>query len=230
MPRTPNPNGDPVAIRKKGDIYKVRYYPTGIITKPADRKEVPGVFQTRGAAEAQAALLREKLVEHREIHLPGGNRGLARLSTVLSEYLADQQRSYEAGSLPLGTGRKIKSDMHIYVEPVAEKLDVRVKDLPAQAAKTICDGVTLSGKSENTITASQWSIKHFGFWLVTKGFLFENPFTRFIESNDETVAEKKGASESKLLSEPRKSLSKSRLMSVKVSVSKMSLPWRWCLR
>jgi hypothetical protein len=46
VPRTPNPNGDPVAIRKKGEIYKVRYYPIGVISNPADRKELPRVFHT----------------------------------------------------------------------------------------------------------------------------------------------------------------------------------------
>src|ERR1019366_7800373 len=34
MRRTPNPNGNPVAVRKKGDIYKVRYYPRGCSPTP----------------------------------------------------------------------------------------------------------------------------------------------------------------------------------------------------
>ena len=113
MPRTPNPNGDPVAIRKKGDIYKVRYYPTGVIGNPADRKELPGVFRTRAAAEAHGALLREHLIEHRESHLPGTSRGYARLSTVLRDYLIEQKRAYENLTLPLGTQRKIASDMRL---------------------------------------------------------------------------------------------------------------------
>ena len=153
--RTPNPNGDPVAIRKKGDIYKVRYYPTGIITDPTDRKELPGVFRSHAAAEAQAALLREKLIEHRESHLPGTKRGYARLSTVLRDYLVEQKSAYENLALPLGTHRKIMSDMRLYVEPVAARLDVRIKDLPAQAAKIICEGVTQSGNVENTITSKR---------------------------------------------------------------------------
>lgn len=68
------------------------------------------------------------------------------------------------------------SDMRLYVEPVAMRLDVRIKDLPTQAAKMICEGVTQSGNVENTITASQWSLGHFGSWLATKGSLQENPF------------------------------------------------------
>ena len=191
MPRTPNPNGDPVAIRKKSDIYKVRYYPTGVIGNPADRKELPGVFRSRAAAESQAALLRERLIEHRESHLPGTSRGYARLSSVLREYLVEQKRAYESQDLPLGTHRKLMSDMRLYVEPVAARLDVRIKDLPAQAAKKICEGITQSGNVENTITASQWSISHFGAWLVTSGFLPENPFTQFIASNPESIADKK---------------------------------------
>ena len=38
VPRTPNPNGDPIAVRKKGDIHKVRYYRTVAITHPTERK------------------------------------------------------------------------------------------------------------------------------------------------------------------------------------------------
>ena len=49
MARPRNPNGDPVAVRKKGYIYKVRYYPTGVITDPTERKELPGVFHTQAA-------------------------------------------------------------------------------------------------------------------------------------------------------------------------------------
>ena len=40
MPRTSSPNGDPVAVRRKGDIHKMRYGPTRIITHPTDRKEL----------------------------------------------------------------------------------------------------------------------------------------------------------------------------------------------
>ena len=190
MPRTPNPNGDPVAVRKKGDIYKVRYYPTGVITNPTDRKELPGVFRTKAAAEAQAALLRERLIEHRESHLPGTSRGYARLSSVLCEYLNEQERAYETKALPLGTLRKIKSDTRLYVEPAAARRDVRIKDLPGEEAKLICANVTQSGNAENTIAASQWSLGHFGSWLVTQRFLLENPFTVFITSNPELTADK----------------------------------------
>jgi len=191
MARPRNPNGDPVAIRKKGDIYKVRYYPTGVITDPIERKEFPGVFHTQAAAEAQAALLRERLIEHRQSHLPGGNRGFARLSTVTREYLKDQERAYETGALPLGTLRKIKSDMRLYVEPAATRCDVRIKDFASQLAEQICTSITKSGNVENTIVASQWSLGHFGAWLVTHGFLAQNPITPLIVSNPESIADKK---------------------------------------
>jgi hypothetical protein len=67
---------------------------------------------------------------------------------------------------------------------------VRIKDLPGQEAKRICAHVTQSRNAENTITASQWSLGHFGSWLVTQGFLLENPFTEFITSNPELTADK----------------------------------------
>lgn len=190
MARLKNPNGDPVSVRKKGSVYKVRYYPTGIIGDPAKRKELPGVFQTPAAAEAQAAILREKLIEHREMHLPGGNRGLARLSSVLADYLKEQERACENKTLPVGTFRKIKSDMGLYVETAALRRDVRIRDLP-EIAKAICESVAQPGHAENTIVASRWSLGHFGSWLVVRGFLPSNPFTEYISVSAESLARRK---------------------------------------
>ena len=79
------------------------------------------VFRTKAAAEAQATLLRERLIEHRESHLPRGNRGYARLSSVLREYLNEQERTYETKVLPLGTLRKIQSDTRLYVVSAAAR-------------------------------------------------------------------------------------------------------------
>ena len=47
MGRPSNPFGDPVAVRRTGSVFKLRYYPTGVITKSADRKELPGVYRTK---------------------------------------------------------------------------------------------------------------------------------------------------------------------------------------
>lgn len=190
MSRTPNPNGDPVAVRKKGDVFKVRYYPTGTVTDPADRKELTGVFRSRAAAETQAARLRERLIEHREMHAPGTSRGFVRLSVVIEEYLSDQMREYEDATLPLGTLRKIQSDMRLYVSPVVKSRDLRISDLPGREAESVCLGVTQSGNVENTITASQWSLSHFGKWLVSHGYLEENPFTPFVSTTPEVTADR----------------------------------------
>ena len=84
------------------------------------------VFRTKAAAEAQAALLRERLIEHRESHLPEGNRGYARLSSVLREYLNEQERAYETKVLPLGTLRKIQSDTRFYVVAAARQGALRL--------------------------------------------------------------------------------------------------------
>ena len=47
MRRTPNPNGNPVAVRKKGDIYKVRYYPRGCSPTPPTARNSQASFAPR---------------------------------------------------------------------------------------------------------------------------------------------------------------------------------------
>jgi integrase len=81
--------------------------------------------------------------------------------------------------------------MRLYVEPAAERRDVRIKDSPGELAGQICTSVTQSGNVENTIVASQWALGHFGAWLVTQGFLAQNPITPFIVSNPESIADRK---------------------------------------
>ena len=46
MARTPNPWGDPVRVRRKGDVFKIVYYPTGLVGDPATRKTYPGSWNT----------------------------------------------------------------------------------------------------------------------------------------------------------------------------------------
>lgn len=117
MSRPRKPYGDPVAIRRTGETYKVRYYPTGVITRPVDRKELPGVFPTEAAAEAAADLLRVKLIEHRNHYLPDGDRGCVSLETAVAAFIAAMQGANQSNDLPLGTLRRIQSDMRLYVAP-----------------------------------------------------------------------------------------------------------------
>ena len=89
MARPANPYGDPVSIRRKGSRYKIRFYPTGIITSPNDRKEVPGAYPTAEEATAAAAVLRAKLVEHRDRFRPECGRSSVLVSTAAAEFVSD---------------------------------------------------------------------------------------------------------------------------------------------
>jgi integrase len=197
MPRPANPLGDPVAIRRKGDVYKVRFYPTGVITKPSDRKELRGTFPNKEAASAAATLLRTKLVEHRNRYLPGADRGCVMLSTVAAEFVRANREASEASDLAVGTYRRIASDMRVYIEPVVEHGDVPVKALAGALAETICSSVSKSKKkdgtykAENTVAASQTTLRNFGAWLVSAGYLGSDPFSVLSGTSEERTNERK---------------------------------------
>jgi len=197
MSRPANPFGDPVAIRRKGQTYKVRYYPTGVITKPGDRKELPGTYPTREAANAAAVLLRTRLVEHRNRYLPSADRSSALLSTVAAEFVLANQKASESQDMPVGTCRRIVSDIRVYIEPVVKRSDVPVKDLNGKMAADICASISDAKKrdgaykAENTLAASQTTLRKFGAWLVSEGYLTSDPFAALSELSAQRSAEQK---------------------------------------
>jgi len=186
-----------VAVRRKGSIFKVRYYPTGVITDPGTRKELPGVFATREQAEVQAAILRERLIEHRLIHTPGGDLSGVLLSSAARRFVEQKQRESLENDLPVGTFRKIKSDIGLYVLAVTNRSDFRLKDLPGSRAEQLCKALSQAKKKdghykgENTISASQGTLGKFGDWLVKERYLPENPFTSLTDNAKERSVESK---------------------------------------
>jgi hypothetical protein len=56
--RTKNPYGDPVGTYRKRNVWRVRYYPTGLITEPSDRKDLPDSYGSEDAAKGAAEVLR----------------------------------------------------------------------------------------------------------------------------------------------------------------------------
>ncbi|MHB8379769.1 MAG: hypothetical protein ACYDB2_07620 [Acidimicrobiales bacterium] len=197
MSRPANPFGDPVAIRRKGGIYKVRYYPNGVISKPSDRKEFPGTYSSKESAEIAADLLRAKLIEHRNRYRPNADRALASLSVVVAEFIAANQKACDSQDLPIGTFRRITSDMRVYVSPFLLSRDVRVRDLLTGTAQTICDGMTDAKKSdgtykvENTVSTSRTTLRKFGAWLVAEGYLTIDPFAALDGESKERTEERK---------------------------------------
>ncbi len=73
MARPKNPLGDPVRVYRDGDYHKIRFYPSGVITRPEDRVRFEGRWfascetATREAHEV-AARLRASLVAHCAAH------------------------------------------------------------------------------------------------------------------------------------------------------------------
>ena len=197
MARPANPYGDPVSIRRKGSRYKIRFYPTGIITSPNDRKEVPGAYPTAEEATAAAAVLRAKLVEHRDRFRPECDRSSVLVSTAAAEFVSQSRAACEAMDLPAGTFRRIKSDIKIYIDAAVMKSDVPVKNLPGALADAICKSVSNAKKkdgtykAENTVSASQTTLRRFGAWLVAEGYLDSDPFSSLSGQTAERTAERK---------------------------------------
>ena len=62
MARPKNPLGDPVSIFRKRNVWRVRYYPTGFITEPSDRRELPNSYASKDAAQVAAQVIRSRTV------------------------------------------------------------------------------------------------------------------------------------------------------------------------
>src|SRR6056297_2841243 len=85
MGRPRNPLGNPVSVVTQGAYLRVRYYPTGLITDPRDRRWLPGKWckaTERHLAEEAAAGLREGLLDHRAAHGQGTTSEMAERVTV----------------------------------------------------------------------------------------------------------------------------------------------------
>jgi len=197
MGRPSNPFGDPVAVRRTGSVFKLRYYPTGVITKSADRKELPGVYRTKEAAQDAAAVLRARLVKHRNRYLPDGDRGNVLLSTAAAEFVEVSRRAADAQAIPIGTYRNVKSKMEVYISPVVRSRDLLVKDLHGKLADDICTSVGRATKADGslkgdvTVSGGQTVLRNFGAWLVSEGYLSEYPFAALNVDSKAMAAERK---------------------------------------
>ena len=187
MARNKNPYGDPVSIYRKGVRYRVRYYPTGLITEAKDRKELSDSFHSRETAEKSADLLRQHLLEHRGIYGPGSNKSYTPLADALATYVGEQKKGIATQAIPAGTAAGRISDVTLALKKISSTREFRVRDLSDERARTVIahlsEGQGRSGApvAANTIKKRRVSLKHFGTWLLTNGYVERHPF-HFLEA------------------------------------------------
>jgi len=149
MPRRPNPTSDPVSVTKRRGGFQVRYYPTGTITNGNDRKFLPGMFDTRAEAEAEAALLRAKLIEFRNAQLPPSSLAATPLHVALERYWSDMDKKAQAGDMPGGSYLKRRSDTSLYVASLAIDISTKVGALTDGLAASILNSIAEARRKDN---------------------------------------------------------------------------------
>ena len=197
MARTPNPWGDPVRVRRKGDVFKIVYYPTGLVGDPATRKTYPGSWNTPEEAEEKAAVLRHHLEEHRARYA-GGRKTELTLLGALDAYVGELERQVHTGVVPYGTMKTRRSHLSLYLRPTAEQEpQPAVRDLPGEMARQLVNGIADSRrkdgslKKENTVSKAPSSLRAFGRWLVDHRYLAVDPFAFLDEHSEQRQKEKK---------------------------------------
>ena len=175
MPRRPDPYADPVRIyaRKYASgttAWIIKYYPTGLITQPGDRKQIPGTFGTEQAAQDAATLLRTRLTEHVAAHRTDLRPSERVLSVVFGLY---KQAIDSDLSVPIGTRRAATSRVRVCLKP-SKAWTKPVRELSRHADSILLDldaAKTAQGnpKEENSKSGSRTALTNFGQWLVKQG-------------------------------------------------------------
>ncbi len=195
MARPKNPYGDPVSVCRKGERFRVRYYPTGEITDPKDRKELPSTYSSRDTALEAAALLRQRLLEHRDVHGTRGDHTRILLADAINVYQRFLDEAVAAHTMPQGTADCRFSDVRLHLGPLTQRSAPRVRDLVGPMAKdvvaSISTALTRDGrpKALNTQSRAESSLRTFGRWLIDQGYAIEDPFGFM----DEDIATKAAA-------------------------------------
>ena len=197
MPRPKNPYGDPVRVRLHRGSYRVRYYPTGFITEDRDRKDLPFKYASKETAEAAAAVLQEQLIAHRDIWTMGGVRDRVPLLDAVTRFLEHLREQRDTRMMPGGTASSRLSDANLYLLPLARPKGTTIGDLhEAGLARQIIDDIDNatkangSPKSDNTRKRARASMRLFGKWLVSEGFVASDPFG-FLDFDTEDAKETK---------------------------------------
>jgi len=183
MARPPNPLADPVALVRKAGRWAIRYYPTGLVGDPATRKLWRKSFATREEAEPVADALRKDLYALRA----KTGAGLPKPAHLLSMAIEAFIEALEAAPEPRGTRNKHRSNARVYLL-APEFSSLSVSDLPSAAMQIVrsVEGARLerprNGKRQGdlkddvTISSARNTLRHFGAWLVSEGYLEHSPF------------------------------------------------------
>ena len=143
--------GRPVRVRRKGDVFKVVYYPTGLVGEPATRKTCPGAWKTPEEAEDVAAVLRHHLREHRARNA-GGRKTALTLLSALDAYVGELERQVDSVVVPYGTMKTRRSHLNLCVRPAAEhEPRPQVRDLPGDMARQLVNGIADSRKKDGSL-------------------------------------------------------------------------------
>ena len=182
MPRRPNPHADPVRIyaRKYASgttVWIIKYYPTGLISRPGDRRQLPGTFGTLKAAEEAADLLRNRLSEHVAVHRTD-LRPCERVLRIVVGMYTEEIDGDE--SIPKGTRNAAKSRLEVALRQ-SNAWTKPVRELPRHAQSILLEvdeSRTEKGKAKEEVTrsGSRTALTNFGQWLVKRGFLEQDPF------------------------------------------------------
>jgi len=195
--RTKNPYGDPVGTYRKRNVWRVRYYPTGLITEPSDRKDLPDSYGSEDAAEVAAHVLRTALIEHRNACGPGANNGDVPLSQALARYVRELRDGMASSMIPDGTGKARISDVSRGLSKLCDKREFRVRDLQGDAARSVIaelaggSGRGEAPKAANTLRKERVSINNFGNWLLSNDYVDQNPFFFLAAETDEGMFAKR---------------------------------------
>jgi hypothetical protein len=165
--RKKNPYGDPVSVYRKGKLWRVRYYPTGLIGEPGDRKELSNSFHSRESADRAADLLRRSLLEHRDIYGPRSNKSYSPLADALTTYVAELKKGMASQAIPAGTAAGRISDLTLALKEFCRTRDFRVRDLTENLARAIITKLSVGqGRNggpiaANTVRKRKVSLKKF---------------------------------------------------------------------
>lgn len=168
MSRPRNPFGDPVKISRSGKHHlRIRYYPTGIITDPAERMWLSGRWHVthRPEAEQVAAELRDALIKHRSAHGLGGGDTVTVADSVAAfiAHLEDEDQ-------PEGTSETRRSQLGIALVSGWGSEDIEsLKSLSGQIVVATHMATLKDGKpiAPSTVSARLDALAVYGKWIAS---------------------------------------------------------------
>ena len=188
MGRPRNPLGDPVSVVTQGAYLRVRYYPTGLITEPRDRKWLPGKWRKatqRHLADEAAAGLRESLLDHRAAHGQGTTSEMVDRVTVklaVQAFLNELENDEKDEKVAKGTRKARASQLNVNLVTTygSHSVDMLSQIGPAIVAAVLTAERADGGRKESsTVLGALDALALFGRWLEVT-YRFPDPFDQHV--------------------------------------------------